>query len=84
MSQTAGITPDQYIHHHLSYWTVGNGGFWTLHVDTLLVSVVLALVFFFSFWVVARKVSSGVPGKGRLVIHYSSLDELDGILARIR
>lgn len=59
----AGITSDEYIHHHLTYWTVGDGGFWTLHVDTLLVSVVLGLLFFFSFWTVARKASSGVPGK---------------------
>ncbi|MDE1887571.1 MAG: F0F1 ATP synthase subunit A [Gammaproteobacteria bacterium] len=59
----AGITSDEYIHHHLTYWTVGNGGFWTLHLDTLLVSVALGLLFFFSFWVVARKASSGVPGK---------------------
>ena len=29
-------------------------------------------------------VEAGTGGKGRLVIHYSSLDELDGILARIR
>jgi len=29
-------------------------------------------------------VEAGAKGKGRLVIHYSSLDELDGILARIR
>ncbi|MGH8280258.1 MAG: F0F1 ATP synthase subunit A, partial [Gammaproteobacteria bacterium] len=56
-------TSDEYIHHHLTYWTVGNGGFWTLHVDTLLVSFALGLLFFLSFWVVARKASSGVPGK---------------------
>jgi ParB family chromosome partitioning protein len=29
-------------------------------------------------------VEAGSAGKGRLIIHYSSLDELDGILARIR
>jgi ParB family transcriptional regulator, chromosome partitioning protein len=29
-------------------------------------------------------VESGSGGKGRLIIHYSSLDELDGILGRIR
>ncbi|MGH8398086.1 MAG: F0F1 ATP synthase subunit A [Gammaproteobacteria bacterium] len=63
MSQTAGITPDQYIHHHLTYWTVGNGGFWTLHVDTLGISIVLGLIFFLSFWIAARKATSGVPGK---------------------
>ncbi|MDE2234160.1 MAG: ParB/RepB/Spo0J family partition protein [Gammaproteobacteria bacterium] len=29
-------------------------------------------------------VEAGAGGKGRLIIHYTSLDELDGILARIR
>ncbi|MGH8293196.1 MAG: F0F1 ATP synthase subunit A [Gammaproteobacteria bacterium] len=66
----AGITSDEYIHHHLTYWTVGNGGFWTLHLDTLLVSVALGLLFFFAFWVVARKASSGVPGKWQNFIEW--------------
>ncbi|HKT30953.1 MAG TPA: chromosome partitioning protein ParB, partial [Gammaproteobacteria bacterium] len=30
------------------------------------------------------KIEAGAGGKGRLVIQYTSLDELDGILARIR
>ena len=63
MTQAAGITSDEYIHHHLTYWTVGNGDFWTLHVDTLGVSIVLGLLFFFAFWAAARKATSGVPGK---------------------
>ncbi|HKT32656.1 MAG TPA: ParB/RepB/Spo0J family partition protein [Gammaproteobacteria bacterium] len=32
----------------------------------------------------AVKIEAGAGGKGRLVIQYTSLDELDGILARIR
>lgn len=62
MNQTADITSDQYIHHHLTYWTVGHG-FWSLNLDTLLVSMALGFVFFFSFWIAARRASSGVPGK---------------------
>ncbi|MGB9428329.1 MAG: F0F1 ATP synthase subunit A [Gammaproteobacteria bacterium] len=61
MSQ-AGITSDEYIHHHLTYWTAGDG-FWTVHVDTLGVSVVLGLLFFVLFRLAARKATSGVPGK---------------------
>jgi len=62
MSQTVAITPNEYIHHHLTYWTVGHG-FWSLDLDTLLVSVSLGFVFFFSFWIAARRATSGVPGK---------------------
>ena len=59
----ADITSDEYIHHHLTYWTVGNGSFWSLHVDTLGVSFLLGLVFFLAFWAAARRATAGVPGK---------------------
>jgi len=62
MSQIADITSDQYIHHHLTYWTVGDG-FWSVHVDSLGVSLVLGLLFFFALWLAARKATSGVPGR---------------------
>ncbi|MGH8402425.1 MAG: F0F1 ATP synthase subunit A [Gammaproteobacteria bacterium] len=39
-------------------------------MDTLLVSVALGLLFFFAFWVVARKASSGVPGKWQNFIEW--------------
>jgi F-type H+-transporting ATPase subunit a len=62
MSQSTPITADEYIHHHLTYWTVGHG-FWSLDLDTLLVSVSLGFLFFFSFWLIARRATSGVPGR---------------------
>jgi F-type H+-transporting ATPase subunit a len=62
MSETTGITPTQYIHHHLSYWTVGHG-FWSLNLDTLLFSVGLGLILFFAMFFTARRATSGVPGR---------------------
>lgn len=62
MSQETAITPDQYIHHHLTYWTVGHG-FWSLHVDTLGVSIVLSLLTIFFAWLAGRKATSDIPGK---------------------
>jgi len=62
MSETTGITPDQYIHHHLSYWTVGEG-FWSLNVDTLLFSLGLGTLLFFGLLITARRATSGVPGR---------------------
>jgi F-type H+-transporting ATPase subunit a len=38
-------------------------GFWVLHLDSFLFSVVLALVFVVMFRLAARKATSGVPGK---------------------
>ena len=40
------LTPSGYIAHHLSFnaQPIGEGGFWTLHVDTFVMSVALGLI----------------------------------------
>jgi F-type H+-transporting ATPase subunit a len=38
-------------------------GFWVLHLDSMVFSVVLAAIFLLMFRIAARKASSGVPGK---------------------
>ena len=38
-------------------------GFWVLHLDSMVFSVVLATIFLFMFRLAARKATSGVPGK---------------------
>ena len=40
-----------------------NAGFWTLHIDTLLWSLALGLIFLLTFRSVAKKATTGVPGK---------------------
>ncbi|MBO9491288.1 F0F1 ATP synthase subunit A [Endozoicomonas sp. G2_1] len=40
-----------------------DAGFWTLHIDTLLWSIVLGLIFLLTFRSVAKKATTGVPGK---------------------
>jgi F-type H+-transporting ATPase subunit a len=55
-----GLTASSYISHHLTNLTVGSG-FWTFHLDTLLVSGILGLVVFGSLAVIASRASSGVP-----------------------
>ena len=52
----------EYITHHLTHFKVGEG-FWSLHVDTLFMSVLLGLVTIAMFYSAARKATSGVPGK---------------------
>jgi len=54
-----------YINHHLHHlqWKVGDSSFMTLNVDTLFFTLVLSAVFILGFWLVARKATSGVPGK---------------------
>ena len=52
----------EYILHHLTNLHVGEG-FWNLHLDSLFYAVLLGTVFAGSFWMAARKATSGVPGQ---------------------
>ncbi len=62
---TEALTPTGYINHHLTFFTkpVGEGSFWTLHVDTLVVSVLLGVFAFGFLWWVVRGATAGVPSK---------------------
>jgi F-type H+-transporting ATPase subunit a len=63
--------PAEYIAHHLSFMRhpVGQGGdFWTLNVDTLIVSAILGLVGLgFLAWV-SRGATAGVPSKRQAAV----------------
>jgi F-type H+-transporting ATPase subunit a len=65
MASEQALTPTNYIQHHLKNLTVQvqDGGFWTLHVDTIVTSVLMGLLIVFAFWLATRKATSGVPGK---------------------
>jgi F-type H+-transporting ATPase subunit a len=65
MTEAATGGSTEYINHHLHFWQVkvGDGAFMTLNVDTLVFTFALSVLFFASFWMAARKVTSGVPGK---------------------
>jgi F-type H+-transporting ATPase subunit a len=56
------LTPTSYIQHHLKHLAVKTD-FGAFHIDTIITSLILGLVMLFGFWLVLRKVSSGVPGK---------------------
>lgn len=64
------LTPSSYIQHHLSFnaQSVGEGSFWTLHVDTLAMSVLLGLVVMGLVWWIARGATAGVPTKRQAFI----------------
>jgi F-type H+-transporting ATPase subunit a len=58
-------SPSEYISHHLTNMTVkvGEGGFWTVNMDTILMSWILGIVGLGIFWLIARKATVGVPGR---------------------
>ena len=61
----AAQNASEYIAHHLTNLTVtvGEGGFWTLNMDTIVMSWVLGLVGLGIIWMVARGATAGVPGR---------------------
>ncbi|NJD26189.1 MAG: F0F1 ATP synthase subunit A [Betaproteobacteria bacterium] len=71
MSAEGGLTTTGYIQHHLTNLAVCSDaakdaaghchGFWTFHLDTLLISGILGLVVFGLMAKVASKASAGVP-----------------------
>ncbi len=62
---TSYQSPSEYIGHHLTFFAkpVGEGGFWTLHVDSLIVSVLLGVAGIGFIWWFARGATPGVPSR---------------------
>lgn len=66
----AGISPGQYIQHHLEHFslnlktfTIGEGGgFWTLNLDTMLTSIIIGILLLTAFRIAATRMTE-VPGR---------------------
>ena len=65
MAAGAELTPTSYIKHHLTHLPakLGDGGFMTLHLDTVVTSLLLGIIGFGFLWLVVRGATAGVPGK---------------------
>lgn len=59
------LTPSEYIAHHLTFFnhSVGQGSFWSINVDSIVVALVLGFVGVGFFWWIGRGATSGVPNK---------------------
>jgi len=70
MLEMSNITPGQYIQHHLEHltlnlktFTIGEGGgFWTLNLDTMIISVLIGIIVFGGLAIVAARAKE-MPGK---------------------
>lgn len=60
-TEQAAPTSTEYIVHHLTNLHVGQG-FWSLHLDTLIVSGLIGIAVFGLMAMAARRATSGVPG----------------------
>src|SRR5882672_4600674 len=65
MADGKELNPIEYIGHHLTHGAkqLGDGGFWTIHYDSLAVSVLLGLIGIGFIWWVVRGATSGVPNR---------------------
>jgi len=72
MAAGSEFNPTEYINHHLTHGAkqIGDGGFWTIHFDSLAVSVLLGLVGIGFLWWVARGATAGVPGRRQAFVEW--------------
>src|SRR5262245_21703345 len=79
MAAGTELEPSSYIQHHLSFFTkpVGEGGFWTLNVDSVVTAVLLGVVGLGFIWWVVRGATAGVPGKRQAFVEllFEFIDE---------
>ena len=76
------ITPGQYIQHHLEHLTLNlktmtiggeGGGFWTLNLDTLIISILLGVIVFGGLRYVAtrmKEIPSGLQNASEIVLDF--------------
>jgi F-type H+-transporting ATPase subunit a len=65
MASGTDLTPGDYIAHHLTNLkiTVGEGGFWTLNIDSIIMGWLLGIVGIGTFYLVAKRATTGVPDR---------------------
>jgi F-type H+-transporting ATPase subunit a len=75
-----GVT--EYIKHHLTHFTVNvkdEGGFWSLHLDSVFFSLLISFIFILILSIAARHATSGVPGKLQAAVEML-LEFVDGMV----
>jgi F-type H+-transporting ATPase subunit a len=80
-AEHAPASMTDYIKHHLHHLQANQdaGTFWTVHLDSVLFKLAIALFFVFLFLRVARRATSGVPGKLQCFIEII-VEFVDGVV----
>jgi len=75
MQNEAALTPSAYIEHHLTHlsfnlktFSFGNGGFWTLNLDSTAIALIVGALIFGLLRYVAVTVKAGIPGKFQNIV----------------
>jgi F-type H+-transporting ATPase subunit a len=73
------LSPSEYIQHHLTFFQrpVGEGGFWTVNVDSVVTALLLGVIGLGFLWWVVRGATSGVPNKRQAFVEllFDFIDE---------
>jgi len=79
MATEGTLTASEYITHHLTFNTkaIGEGAFWAINIDSLVMGVLLGIISMALIWMVARKATAGVPSKGQAFVElmFSFIDD---------
>ena len=75
-------TPSEYVTHHMTHLTVGHG-FWTWHVDTLVMSAGLAALVGWLLWLAARRTRDDRQSAGLAAFIEFVYEWVDGEVASI-
>lgn len=81
MSESNITTPGQYIQHHLEHLTLNlktmtigeGGGFWSLNLDTLIISILLGVIVFGGLGLIARRLQelpTGLQNIAEIVLEF--------------
>jgi len=65
MAAETELTPTSYIQHHLTFFEkqIGDGGFWTIYVDSVVTAIIVGVIAIGFIWWVVRGATSGVPNR---------------------
>jgi F-type H+-transporting ATPase subunit a len=66
MAAEKELDATSYIQHHLTFFAQPvseTGGFWTIHYDTIVTSIIVGVLVLGFIWLVTRRATSGVPSK---------------------
>lgn len=70
MAGGSDLTSTEYISHHLAFFEKGSG-FWTVNVDTVVMTVIAGTLAFGFMWLVTRRATSGVPSRVQAFVELS-------------
>src|SRR2546429_9279793 len=74
MADEQALDATSYIQHHLTFLAEPvreSGGFWILHYDTIITSLILGVVVFGFLWLGTRKATTGVPSQTQAFVELS-------------